>query len=126
MRTKQALAALAASTLIFSGAAIAADNSAVLGKWTIPLEFQGQSFEVTLEISEGDGGLGGTWTTPRGSDPLADVAWDGETLTFQRNLERQGRSISIDCSATVEGNTMNGKMTTPRGEREFTGTRAED
>ena len=125
MRTKRAFAALAALTLLCAGAAIAADNSAVVGKWTIPLDFQGNSFEVTLEITEGDDGLSGTWTTPRGSDTIADAAWDGETLTFQRNLERQGQSISIDCSATVAGNTMSGKMTTPRGDREFTGTRAE-
>lgn len=125
MRTKQALAVVAVLTLLCASVALAADNSAVVGKWAIPLEVRGQTFDVTLEITEEDGGLGGTWTGPRSSDTLVDVAWDGETLTFQRNLERQGQSISINCSATVDGNTMNGKLTTPRGDREFTGTRAD-
>ena len=100
------------------------DNSPVLGKWTVKLEFQGQSREIVYEFTQAeDGSLSGTATSPRGSGELADVAWDGETLTFARNLERQGQQFSINYSATVDGDTMDGTMTTPRGERPFKGER---
>ena len=101
----------------------AADNSAVLGKWSASLEVQGQTRDISFTFAETDGKLGGITSTPRGDQDLSDVAWDGTTLTFVRSIERQGQSFSLNYSATVDGDKMNVTMTTPRGEREFTATR---
>ena len=110
-------------TLAICASAVAADNSAVLGKWSATLEFQGQSRDISFTFAEADGKLGGITSTPRGDDELSDVAWDGTLLTFSRNIERQGQSFSLSYSATVDGDKMNVTMTTPRGERQFTATR---
>lgn len=109
--------------LMLAGVAAAADNTAVVGKWGATMNFQGRSFDITLEILEADGALAGTWESPRGKDDLADVAWDGETLTFNRSLERGGQSFTLAYSAKVDGDTMEGTMSTPGGDRPFTATR---
>ena len=49
------------SFLLNSSAVSAADNSAVLGKWTLELSVQGQVVLVNLTIAEDGDGLGGTW-----------------------------------------------------------------
>jgi len=103
--------------------AVAADNSAVLGKWSASLEVQGQTRDISFTFAETAGDLGGIRRPPRGDRDLSDVAWDGTTLTFKRNLERQGQTFSLTYSATVDGDKMDITMTTPRGEREFTATR---
>jgi hypothetical protein len=110
--------------LLASGLALAADNALVLGKWTIAIDFQGQATEATLELVEKDGALAGTWTSQRGTNDLSDIAWDGTTLTFKRNIDFQGQALSLDYTATVKGDSLEGRMTTPRGEQPFTGKRA--
>lgn len=116
------LAVLTIALTLVAAPALADGDPA--GSWSIELEFQGQAFTVTLAIEKTAEGYAGTWTTPRGTDELSDVAWDGTNLSFKRHLERQGNEITIEYSATIDGDTMNGTMSAPRGERPFTGKRS--
>ena len=109
--------------LCFALPALAADE--VLGKWEATLESPRGTREITMEFTGTSDSLQGTWTGPRGTFDLEDVSYADGKLTFQRNLEVQGNSITIDYEATVDGDAMNVKMTTPRGEREFTAKRAD-
>ena len=127
MRTNR-LVWLAAIVVAFALASpgAAADNSAVVGKWSMELNIQGQTRQIDLEFMEKDGELAGTVTGPQGgTNDLSDVSWDGETLAFKRDINRQGQEFSISYSAKVEDDEMNGTMTTPRGERPFTAKRGE-
>jgi len=109
--TVLALAACLASTAF---AADAADNAAVKGTWKISMEMQGQPVEVTMEIKDAEGGgLTGTWTSPRGTDTLKDVKWDGTELSFSRTVERQGQEFTLQHTAKVEGDTITGKTGPP-------------
>ena len=116
---------IAAFVLALAPAALAADNTPVLGKWTSKSQTPQGAFEVVFEFTEVDGKLSGTWSGPRRSGELSDVSWDGETLTFGRQAGRGGRTFQMKYEVAVDGDTMTGKMTTPRGERDFTANRSE-
>jgi hypothetical protein len=114
-----------AFAVVLAHAALAADDAAVKGTWKCSMEFQGQPVDVTLEIKDAEGGgLTGTWTSPRGTDTLSDVKWDGKQLTFSRTVNRQGQEFKVDHSATVTGDTLEGKMVLPQREVPFTGKKA--
>ncbi len=115
---------IAASILLaLAPAALAADNAPVLGKWTSMAQTQQGTFEVVYEFTEVEGELKGAWSNPRNSGDLTNVSWDGETLKFGREVGRGGQTFNLNFEATVDGDTMTGKMITPRGEREFTANR---
>jgi hypothetical protein len=119
------LATLALSVSLAGAAAAAADNAAVVGKWNLSKTFQDQPVEITLEIAAAeDGTQSGTWTSPRGTDTLSDVKWDGQELTFGRTLNRQGQEFQVQHSAKIEGDAMEGKMILPQREIPFSGKRA--
>ena len=114
----------AAVLLALAPAALAADNAPVLGKWASKTETPQGTFEVVYEFTEVDGELKGTWTNPRRNGDLTNVSWDGETLKFGREASMGGQTFNLSFEATVDGDTMTGKMIGPRREREFTANRS--
>ena len=122
---RQTVLIAAAVLLALAPAVLAADNAPVLGKWTSMTETPQGTFEVVYEFTEVDGELKGTWSNPRRNGDLTNVSWNGETLKFGREVGRGGQTFNLNFEATVDGDTMTGKMITPRGEREFTATRSE-
>jgi hypothetical protein len=111
--------------LMLSQALPALAGDGVAGKWTATIENPRGTNEVTMEFTGSDEELKGTWSDRRGSSDLADVKFADGKLTFVRNLEFNGNAVTINYSATIDGDTMNVTMSTPRGEREFTAKRAE-
>ena len=103
---------LAALSLLLNSSVFAVDNSTVVGKWDIELNFQRRGVTINLTITENGDELGGTWAGPRGSTPLSDVSFVGDTLTFSRETQRGVTQISLK----LEGNTLTGSLTTPRGD----------
>ncbi|MCY3591161.1 MAG: hypothetical protein OXH32_05930 [Acidobacteria bacterium] len=123
---RQSILIAAAVTLALTPAALAADNAPVLGKWESTTETPQRTFQVVFEFTEVDGDLKGTWRNPRGPNgELMNLSWDGETFSFERDIEAGGQVFRLSYEATVDGDTMSGKVTTPRGERAFTATRNE-
>ncbi len=121
---KQSVLIAAAFVVALAPAALAADNAPVLGKWTSMTETPQGTFEVVFEFTEVEGELQGTWSNPRNSGDLMDVSWDGEMLKFGREVGRGGQTFNLNYEASIDGDTMTGKMVTPRGEREFTANRS--
>ena len=100
----------------------AQDLDHLVGTWDIEFVARDNPVQAVLEIAHADTGLKGTWTGPRGdSDEIENVATDGKTVSFSRQLERQGQSFELHYTATVEDHKLTGKITTPRGEIPFTG-----
>ena len=102
--------------------AMAAESAA--GKWRATIETPRGTNEIVMEFKGTDEEFQGTWTGPRGSEELADVKFEAGMLSFKRHLSFQGNEVTIEYECTLEGDTMNGKMITPRGEREFTAKRS--
>ena len=117
-------ALLLVTVVLFSAAAATADENPV-GTWNLKLEFRGRQVDVTLTIEKGDDDYSGTWEGARGSTELSDLKYEGNKLTWVRKVERQGQEFSIDYEATIAGDSLEGKMITPRGENTFSGKRAE-
>jgi hypothetical protein len=110
--------------LLCAAAIFAADNSKVVGTWALELTFQGEKQMITLEIkTKDDGALTGTWIGPHRTNELVDFTWDDKTLTFTRNVQREGKPAALKTKATVEGDTMKGTITAPEGDTPFTATR---
>ena len=59
------------SFLLNSSAVLAADNSAVLGKWTLDMSVQGLMLRVMTIAEDGDGQS--TWVGPAATNTLSDV-----------------------------------------------------
>ena len=115
---------LGACLVALAAPAAAADNSKVLGTWALELTHEGQVQSITLEIkAKEDGSLTGTWIGPHRTNELVDFGWDGTTLTFTRNVNREGTPVALEHEATVEGDTMKGTITAPEGEVPFTAAR---
>ena len=118
-----AISILAACALALAAHA-AADTSKVVGTWALELTHEGQTQAITLEIkTKEDGSLTGTWIGPHRTNELVDFGWDGATLTFTRNVNREGTPVALKHKATVEGDSMKGVVTAPEGEVPFTATR---
>lgn len=54
---------------------------------------------------------------------ITDGKIEGNNSTFTMTMGRGERAMSFTYSAAVGGDTMEGTMTTPRGETPFTGVR---
>ncbi len=114
------------STLILAMMAFpAVATDEFVGKWDASVETRNGTHAVTFDFSSGDNGLEGTFTGPDGVETLHDVAYSDGKLTFTRDTESQGFAATLKYTATVDGNTMNVTVSTPRGERSLTATRDE-
>jgi hypothetical protein len=103
-----------AAPLAASGDATKGDPAKVVGSWGLELMYEGQLQHITLEIkTKDDGSLTGRWIGPHRTNELVDWTWDGKTLTFTRNVEREGKPVALKHKATVEGDTMKGEITQP-------------
>ena len=122
MKYGQLLSLFVLAIALFGAKVIfAADNAAVIGKWNIPISFQGQSAVMVLTIAQGADRLEGTWAGPRRSTPIYDTSFDGENLKFTQT-GRRGNAVPMTFK--VAGDTISGKLTTPNGDILLNGERA--
>jgi len=106
--------ALAAAPLAAAADAGKGDPGKVAGTWALELMYEGQKQAITLEIkTKDDGTLTGTWIGPHRTNELVDFTWDGKTLTFTRNVNREGKPVALKHKATVEGDSMKGEIMQP-------------
>ena len=93
---------------------------------TLVLEVEEQGLEGILTMQPRGGGPRGGG--PRGGSPpqmvLSDGAVEGASFSFTVTMSMRGNSITQEFSGSVDGDEMSGTITTPRGERPFSGTRS--
>lgn len=86
---------------------------------------------LTMQRPAGRGGPGGGGRRggPGGGDPpdinLSDGSIDGDTFSFTVTMSMRGNSFTLAFSGTVSGDEMSGTISTPRGDRPFTGKRTD-
>ena len=95
--------------------------SAVVGDWEMKTEFGGQIIEATMTLSVKDDALVGMWVSMGRDMELSNVEFDGQTLSFNRELG-PGQRLSFEGS--VQGNKITGKYSGPFGEINSNGARA--
>ena len=137
MKVRILLAAVA--TVLLTLVAPTPAVAQVAGTWVLSAEGPRGSLMMTLVLEVEEQGLEGTLTMqprgggprgggPRGGSPpqmvLSDGAVEGASFSFTVTMSMRGNSITQEFSGSVDGDEMSGTITTPRGERPFSGTRS--
>ncbi len=121
-----ALAFACGMLLILAGSALAAeDNASVAGSWEISSEGPNGTMTQTLAVQQDGGTIKGTITGRRGATPFEGTI-TGNKLSFTVKRQTQnGDTMVIEYNATVNGDSMTGKVHSERfGDRDFTAKRS--
>jgi hypothetical protein len=119
------LAALALAAFVVPAAPAAAQDVDVSGSWELTWDGPRGAQTVTVVFAQDGMNVTGNAQMRMGEVPVKNGMLHGDQLTFVLEFGRGDRTFAQSFSATVNGATMEGKITTPRGENPFTGKRKE-
>ena len=133
-------AALAVAGAMFAATPALAADSPVVGTWATEAKSDFGTFKSTWTVAQN----GGAYTIdvkdapPEGGAPggdaggappappkstISDVAVNGNTLTFNRELVMGDMTIKLAYKVTADGNTLTGQTHSDFGDIPITGTR---
>ncbi len=92
--------------------------AAVVGTWEITREGSQGARTSTLAIKAD---LSGTYTFREQTAPITDLRVEGDQLSFKVVVKFEDREVPMEFKGKIEGATLKGQFTTPRGTREATG-----
>lgn len=100
------------------------DFKSILGTWDVELTEMGMAFELVFRMEDGE--ITGEMNFDMGSGELSEITLADGKLTFLSTFDAGGQTMSIEAMATVEGDEMNGTMSSDMGDAEFSGTKREE
>ncbi|MFC2158139.1 hypothetical protein ACFLT9_09910 [Acidobacteriota bacterium] len=100
------------------------DFKPILGTWDVELTEMGMTFELVFKMEESE--ITGEMNFDMGSGELSEITLADGKLTFLSTFDAGGQTMSIEATATVEGDEMNGTMSSDMGDAEFTGTKRKE
>jgi hypothetical protein len=92
-----------------------------VGKWEITRESSRGPRTVLVTIKED---LTGTYASGDNTVALTDVRIEGDQLSFKVTVKFGDREVPMEFKGKLEGATLKGQFTSPRGTREATGKKA--
>jgi hypothetical protein len=95
----------------------------LLGEWDVQTE-DGQ-YTFVFVFSMEDGVLKGIFQGSTGEVEMEDLTYEDNQLTFTVNIEASGRSMPIDFSAMIEGDTLEGMLSLEFGDANISGKKRE-
>jgi len=109
------------------GANSSGEFAQVAGKWKLLLDFQGQQLPVSLILDQTGDTISGKLETMLGNGEIANGKIKGKKLSATAAAEMQGKTVEFVISASVDGGSMMGAISTPIVPEplSFTGTRDE-
>ncbi len=133
IRTLRRLA-LASALLALVAVPVHAQSANVTGKWAFTSEGGRGPMTTTFTFKQdgntvtGSALFGGRGGRPGRTVDIKDGAIKGDSLTFSLELHfgNGGEGFTLKYAAKVNGDTMSGTQTTPRGERSFTAKREKE
>jgi len=127
MKTITSVLSCALVCLAVATPASAQETGNVAGKWEMTNETPRGTQTSTFTFEQEGNILTGTAATPRGESPISSGSVEGNvvTITIVRGMGMGDRSMEMTYTGTLDGDTITGSMSTPRGEREFTMKRVE-
>ncbi|MGO8814309.1 MAG: hypothetical protein ACLQVG_06520 [Terriglobia bacterium] len=119
------LACACGTLLLLAGNAQAADEPAnVAGNWEMSSEGPNGTMTQTLAIQQDAGTIKGTVTGRRGEAPLEGTVTGNKVSFTVKRQTQNGDTMVIEYTATVEGDSLKGKVHSERfGDRDFTAKR---
>jgi len=108
--------------LVWAGNVLAADEPAkVAGKWEMSSEGPNGPMTSTLTIQQDGSTIKGTLSGRRGDTPLEGTVTGNKVSFTVKRQTQDGDTMVIEYTATVDGDTMKGKVHSERfGDRDFT------
>jgi hypothetical protein len=91
----------------------------LLGEWDVQTE-DGQYTFVFVFSMEGDA-LMGLFKGTGGDYEMEDLTFEGNEISFTVNIDAGGQTMSIDFTATIEGDSLEGYLSMEYGEANITG-----
>lgn len=116
---RNCIAALALAITAFASFAVNAADANVAGTWTVSVETQQGTRDSTLTLTQSGAALTGTIKGARGENPVTGTV-TGNDIKFTYSVSFNDQSIAIDYAGKVDGSSIAGTVTTPRGENKFT------
>lgn len=93
------------------------------GSYSINVEIPGQQIEGTLNLTQQNENLTGTFQSQLGSVPIKDGKVTADGFTFNITVQFGGSEVDIFVKGTVSGDQVSGTFTTPQGSIPFSGTK---
>jgi len=98
---------------------------AIDGKWKASWTTQRGQQEVTLDLAAAGGALTGTFTGAQGGPQnIEGGTLDGDQFSWKVNRQGPQGPITLTFAGKVDGDKIEGTVTTPRGTNPFSGSRA--
>lgn len=121
----RATMALLATFVAIPATLPAQDVKDFLGEWVSTIETQRGTATTTYVFRMDGDMLKGTMSGRMGETEIDEVTYEDGTITFNLTRNFQGNSVTLTYTAKIVDGAMQGTVSTPRGEREFTATRVE-
>jgi hypothetical protein len=126
-------AVIAAAGALFAAAPAFAADSPVVGTWATEAKSDFGTFKSTWTVAQSDGAYtidvkdapmdGAPADAPPPKSTISNVAVDGSTLTFDRELVMGDMTIKLSYKVTADGTTLTGQTHSDFGDIPITGTR---
>ena len=118
-----ALAFACGALLAWAGNVMAADEPVkVAGTWEMTSQGRNGTMTQTLAIQQDGSTIKGTLTGRRGEAPLQGSV-TGNKVSFTVKRDTPNGAVTLEYSATVDGDSMKGKVHSEQFDREFTAKR---
>lgn len=90
----------------------------LIGKWELTTTSERGTRKSTLMVG---GDMTATYQTGFGEVPVSDLKLEGDKVTFKIKMGFGQRQFEMEFKGKLDGNTLDGEFTTPRGTRKVTG-----
>lgn len=122
---KRATMALLVAAFVTPATLPAQNMKDFVGEWESTMETQRGTFTTTYSFWMDGDVLKGSLSGRMGETEIDEVTYMDGTISFSVTRSMQGNEMTLSYSAKIVDGQMQGSMTTPRGEREFTATKVE-
>jgi len=99
-----------------------AAGSAIVGTWEFTQETQQGTRTSTLKIKPD---MTGTYARRDTEFPVTDLKVEGDQVSFKVTMKYNENEVPMEFKGKLEGNTLKGEFTTPRGTREAVGKKVQ-
>jgi hypothetical protein len=79
---------------------------------------------VTVTLAADGGALSGNFNGPQGSVDFADGTVEGDSVAWSVKVDAPMGEVNLAFDGVVDGDSISGKLLTPMGESDFSGSRA--
>ncbi|NKC01673.1 MAG: hypothetical protein GKR90_24665 [Pseudomonadales bacterium] len=108
--------------LVLSSVAASADSD-LIGQWQLRVEGRMGIQTPILTVREADGKFSGSIGGARGQLDIETITATGNQFSFPFNMTTPRGEFNLLYSGTRDGDSLTGKVETPRGPVPFTGKR---